>query len=200
MALNFLESSRTSGLPSRFDPGEKKNLVFAPYVRQAILGLLDVKSEETIWEVGAGTGAVSISSAIRHPTSCYHAIERDREVFDILRQNISRLNTRNIIPHIATAPGVFAGLPDPDKVFIGGTGGRTTPIFKSLESYLQFGDEIVASFIKEENVKLAERSLKRLGYRGFWNVLAVPKDKFYRSGANSRSFKQVNLLKARRTS
>lgn len=96
------------------------------FVRAAILAKLAVSSREICWDVGAGTGSVSIelASAARR----VYAVECKPEACELIRQNRARHNAWNLILAEGHAPEALKGLPAPDAVFIGGSRGELAAI------------------------------------------------------------------------
>ena len=95
-------------------------------VRACILAKLSVTPDEVCWDVGAGTGAVSVELALA--SGQVWAIERDEEALELVRRNRARHRAWNLHVVEGTAPVALAGLPRPDVVFVGGSAGRLQDI------------------------------------------------------------------------
>ena len=103
-------------------------------VRAAILGHLQARPADTVWDVGAGTGSVSVELAMKAKAGRVYAIERDEEGYDLIRRNREKFGVWNLRPVDGPAPEALEDLPAPDKVFIGGSGGHLSEIIAiSLE-------------------------------------------------------------------
>ena len=92
-------------------------------VRAAALAKLEVRDGAVYWDVGAGTGAVSVELALLAPRSQVYAVEYKGEACALIRANRERFGAWNMTLVQGRAPEALAGLPAPDVVFIGGTGG-----------------------------------------------------------------------------
>ena len=98
-------------------------------VRAAALSKLRVAPGGTYWDVGAGTGSVSVGMGM---LACrngrVYAIEQDPAACSLVTENAARLGAKNITLIQGKAPGALEGLPAPDGVFVGGSGGNLREI------------------------------------------------------------------------
>ena len=92
-------------------------------VRAAVLAKLGVQPGELLWDVGAGTGSVSVEMALAAPAGWVCAVECDAEACDLIRQNRAKFAVQNLHLTEGLAPAALAGWPAPDAVFIGGSKG-----------------------------------------------------------------------------
>lgn len=93
-------------------------------VRAAALAKLAVRPTDTLWDVGAGTGSVSVELALAAPRGHVYAVECAPDACALIRQNREKFHAYNLSLIEGTAPQVLADLPAPDAVFIGGTKGE----------------------------------------------------------------------------
>lgn len=100
-------------------------------VRAAILSEMQVKETDTVWDVGAGTGSVSVELAMKAKRGRVYAVERDRDGCILIRQNREKFGTWNLVPVDGAAPEALEDLPAPDKVFVGGSGGTLKQIIRT---------------------------------------------------------------------
>ncbi|HRL04374.1 MAG TPA: precorrin-6Y C5,15-methyltransferase (decarboxylating) subunit CbiT [Gemmiger formicilis] len=113
---------RTPGLPdAAFIRG--KTPMTKQEVRAAALAKLAVRPTDTLWDVGAGTGSVSVELALAAPAGRVYAVECDAEACDLIRQNRAKFAVQNLHLTEGLAPAALAGWPAPDAVFIGGSKG-----------------------------------------------------------------------------
>ena len=92
-------------------------------VRAAIPGCLAVRPGDIVWDVGAGTGSVSVELALLDPSVQVYAVERGEDGCHLIRQNRKRFGAYNLHVVPGSAPEALRKLPAPDAVFIGGSGG-----------------------------------------------------------------------------
>lgn len=113
---------RTSGFPdSLFTRGEVP--MTKQEVRAAVLAKLAPGPSDILWDVGAGTGSVSIELALAASWGRTYAIECNEKACDLIRINREKLGAWNLRLIEGAAPKALDGLETPDAVFIGGTKG-----------------------------------------------------------------------------
>lgn len=94
-------------------------------VRLLVLSLLQPRRGDVVWDLGAGCGGIAVELALAQPGADIHAVEQTAERFGFLEQNRERFGVvENLHLHRARASTVLAGLPDPQRVFIGGSDGE----------------------------------------------------------------------------
>lgn len=115
-------------------------------VRAVSLYCLGLRPESIVWDIGAGTGSVSVEAAtIAHQGKVF-AIERDSESMPLLAANVDRYSAGNVQIVEGKAPEALVDLPDPDSVFVGGSGGELPSILQECASRLKANGRIVANF------------------------------------------------------
>ena len=122
---------RTPGLPDEaFIRGEVP--MTKQEVRAAALAKLGVQSEETLWDVGAGTGSVSVELALAAPCGRVYAVECEPDACELIRKNRKKFAVHNLILVEGRAPQALEALPAPDAVFIGGTKGGMAAVVDTV--------------------------------------------------------------------
>ena len=122
-----LSARRTPGFPDdAFIRGEVP--MTKQEVRAAALAKLAVRPTDTLWDVGAGTGSVSVELALAAPRGHVYAVECAPDACTLIRQNREKFHAYNLSLIEGTAPQVLADLPAPDAVFIGGTKGSMAEV------------------------------------------------------------------------
>lgn len=97
-------------------------------VRAAVLASLAPAPDATVWDVGAGTGSVSIELAAAARQGQVFAVECVPEACDLIEANRRKFGAWNLHIVRSKAPESLADLPEPDAVFIGGTRGSMAEI------------------------------------------------------------------------
>ena len=97
-------------------------------VRAAILAKLAVRPEDTVWDVGAGTGSVSVELALAARRGRAYAVEYRDEALALIEANRNRFGAWNLRVVRGKAPEALSSLPAPDAVFVGGSEGRLREI------------------------------------------------------------------------
>ena len=118
---------RAPGLPDEaFERGDVP--MTKQEVRAAVLAKLAVRPEDILWDVGAGTGSVSVELALAAPRGRVYAVECRPEGCALIKANREKFKTRNLVLVEGLAPAALSDLPAPDAVFIGGSKGSLAAI------------------------------------------------------------------------
>lgn len=118
---------RAPGLPDEaFERGDVP--MTKQEVRAAVLAKLAVRPEDILWDVGAGTGSVSVELALAAPRGRVYAVECRPEGCALIKANREKFRTRNFVLVEGLAPAALSDLPAPDAVFIGGSKGSLAAI------------------------------------------------------------------------
>jgi precorrin-6Y C5,15-methyltransferase (decarboxylating) len=123
------------------------DLITRREIRLLSLCYLELHPGDVLWDIGAGSGSVSIEAARLNPAMNIFAIERDAEAYKNLEANVRVFGTRSVHPIAGAAPEAFALLPDPDAVFVGGSGGRLEAILAAAMERLKPGGRLVVNCI-----------------------------------------------------
>ena len=105
-------------------------------VRSVILGRLNLRRDSVLWDIGAGTGSISVCAGLEKPESEIHAVERKPEAVRVIARNAERFHLHNINIHESRALDVMGSLPEPSHVFIGGHDGELAGILSHLKGKL----------------------------------------------------------------
>ena len=132
-------------------------------VRAVSLYSLGLRRDSVVWDIGAGTGAVAVEAALIAHEGTVYAVERASKSLPLLEQNIFRWGSENIHIVSGEAPEVLEGLPEPDSVFVGGSGGRLPEILDHCAGRLKPGGTVVVNLAVLERTQEAYRRLKDLG-------------------------------------
>jgi precorrin-6Y C5,15-methyltransferase (decarboxylating) len=140
-----------------------RGLITRREVRLLALCYLELRPDDVLWDVGAGSGSVAIEAARLSATLRAFAVERDAEAFRQLEANATRLGAGRVRAVRAEAPEGLADLPDPDAVFVGGSGGRLRDILAVAVRRLKPGGRVVVNCITLENLARAWDGLREQG-------------------------------------
>jgi len=149
----------------------KRGLLTPREIRCIVLAELDVGPSSIVWDVGAGSGAVSVEAAQLAREGHVYAIEMDPEDVRLIQENARRFGVTNLTPVLGRAPEAWQGLPNPDCVFIGGSGRQVVGLCEAAYSRLQPGGRIVLTMGSLENVVDVHAFLRR--HTKCLNVLMV---------------------------
>ena len=101
-------------------------------VRALALCRLRLEPHHVVWDVGAGTGSVSVECALACPAGRVFAVERSPAALALLEENREKFGVSNLTVAAGRAPEILDGLPAPDRVFLGGTSGRLDDILERV--------------------------------------------------------------------
>ena len=147
-------------------------------VRAATLHALRLPDTGVFWDVGAGSGSVSIEAARMFPLLKIFTVEAVDEQRDNILANKSRANICNIQVIHGRAPEALASLPDPDRIFVGGSGGALETILEDCVRRLQAGGIIVVNGVIEKTSRRAPQILHALGLRVTMATVSVRRSSY----------------------
>lgn len=106
-------------------------------VRVLSISRLELTKKAVVYDVGSGTGSVSIECARLSPDIFVFAIEQKEEAANLTKENAARLGLSDQIVVInKKAPEGFEELPTPTHVFIGGSSGALSDILSAIQKKL----------------------------------------------------------------
>ena len=130
-------------------------------VRAAILSKLALRRADTVWDVGAGTGSVSVALSLAADAGRVYAVECADEACALIEANRRRFGAWNLRLVRGTAPEALANLPAPDAVFIGGSKGRLRAVIEAALA-ANPGVRLCVSAIALETLYAASEACKAL--------------------------------------
>ncbi|MDF9391526.1 MULTISPECIES: precorrin-6y C5,15-methyltransferase (decarboxylating) subunit CbiE [Methylococcus] len=177
------------GLPdARFrQRAPDKGLITKREVRAVSLARLALRPDSIVWDIGAGSGAVGLEAARLCPQGHVYAIEKNAEDFAIALSNRASLQVTNYTLVQAKAPQELDRWPDPDSIFIGGSGGELPELIRFCLQRLRTDGCLVMNFATLENLATAVDILKASGAR--WDVTQL-------QAARSRPILDMHRLQA----
>lgn len=125
---------------------DRPSLITKKEIRLSVLGELSLQPKQIVWDIGAGTGSVSIEIARLCSDSTIFAIEKTSMGSNLVAKNSQRFAVDNIISINGKAPSILLDLPNPDRIFIGGSGGNISDILHTCSQKLNDAGVIVLAF------------------------------------------------------
>jgi len=149
----------------------KRALITQAEVRAIALAQLDIRSTSIVWDIGAGSGSVAIEAAQLASSGMVYAVEPEPADLALLQANAEAFGVPNVRSVVGRAPEILAGLPDPDAVFVGGTGRQVDLVLSTAYSRLCHGGTMAVNVATIEGLAAAYHTLKALaGEVAVWNV------------------------------
>lgn len=166
-------------------------------IRLLLLSYLRLESNSVVWDIGAGTGTISVEAGLLCPQGQVFAIERDEDVAALIRRNCDRFHVKNVQVVEGSAPDCLKGLDvAPQRVCIGGgrsiktmltevwkylpLKGRIVATATSLESLYQLSEGFAE--LQVRNVEVVQLAVNRLEKRGLSQVFTASDPTFVMSG------------------
>ncbi len=153
----------TLGIPDNQFATVRK-LITKEEIRVVTLAKLKLRHDMIFWDIGAGSGSISVEADHLLPNGQIFAIERNEECRAVIKENLGKFNTRNVNLIEGGAPECLDDLPDPDRVFIGGSGGQLWKILANVDKRLSADGRIVLNAITLDTLTSAMEYFDNFGY------------------------------------
>ena len=173
---------KTPGIPDEFFERSENVPITKEEVRTIQLSKARLKPGQTVYDIGCGSGSISIEAALQvEDSGKVIAIDYDSNAIELTKKNIEKFELSNISVIFGNAKEKIQELEDADAIFIGGTGGDTQEIVKLSQQKLKPERRIVIGIILIETL---------------YSVLQILDDLSFKSV----DITQVTISKSRKTS
>ncbi len=132
----------------------KGGMITKDEIRAIIIHKLEPPLKGIIWDIGAGSGSISLELAKLSSSLEIYAIEKKPDLVTLIKENLKKFYLPNVKVIEGVAPEVLKELPEPNRVFVGGSSGRLKDLIVFLENLKKL-KIIVFSFVSLENLYLA---------------------------------------------
>jgi len=149
----------------------EKGLITKREARAVSLARMQLKADSIVWDIGAGSGSVGLEAARLCPNGYVYAIEKNHADAANAAANRIALGIHNYQLVNKKAPDGMDQWPDPDAVFIGGSGGELKHLIELCLARLNPGGWLVMNFVTIENLTTAVETLKSLTEE--WDVVQL---------------------------
>ncbi len=141
----------------------EKGLITKLEARAVSLAKLALRPDSVVWDIGAGSGSVGLEASRIARHGHVWAIEKNAADADNARENARRFSATNYTLVEGRAPAGLDAWPDPDAVFIGGSGGELAELVALCLARLRPGGRLVMNFVTLENLATATAALAAHG-------------------------------------
>ncbi|NQS71205.1 MAG: precorrin-6y C5,15-methyltransferase (decarboxylating) subunit CbiE [Desulfobulbaceae bacterium] len=142
-----------------------RGLITKDEIRAASLHRLHIPRQGVFWDIGGGSGSLSLEAARLAPELAIYTVEKKEEEQANIRHNIKTFGAYSIRLIAGEAPEALAQLPAPDRVFVGGSGKRLEEILHTAANRLAPGGRIVVNAVLASTRENACRILAALGLK-----------------------------------
>jgi cobalt-precorrin-6B (C15)-methyltransferase len=156
---------KTPGIPDENFERIDKVPITKEEVRTIQISKARLKPGQIIYDIGCGSGSISIEAALQIESSGkVLAIDYDENAIELTKKNVEKFQISNIITIFGNAKEKILDLEEADAIFIGGTGGDTKEIVELSQNKLKTGGRIVIGTILIETLSSVLQILEKLQF------------------------------------
>ncbi len=156
---------KTPGIPDEYFERIENVPITKEEVRTIQISKARLKPGQTVFDIGCGSGSISIEAAFQVESSGkVLAIDYDENAIELTKKNIEKFGLSNISVIFGNAKEKILELEEADAIFIGGTGGDTKEIVEISQNKLKSGGRIVIGTILIETLYSVLQILEKLQF------------------------------------
>ncbi|EGG41593.1 precorrin-6Y C5,15-methyltransferase (decarboxylating), CbiT subunit [Candidatus Nitrosarchaeum limnium SFB1] len=155
---------KTPGIPDEFFERTENVPITKEEVRTIQISKARLCPGHIVYDIGCGSGSISVEAAIQIETGKVIAIDYDENAIELTKKNIAKFDLKNILVILGNAKEKILELEQADAIFIGGTGGDTEEIVKLCQNKLKSGGRIVVGIILIETLYSVLRVFEKLEF------------------------------------
>lgn len=156
----------------------KRGLLTPSEVRCIALAELDLTRESIVWDVGAGSGSLAIEAASIANRGKVFAIEMDAEDYGLMIDNAKMFEVPSLVPVHGQAPEAWKDLPDPNAIFVGGTGRMVPDLVAAALQRLSQGGRIVVNVSSPDNLVAVQAKIEAGGLRSDVRMINIARGQY----------------------
>lgn len=172
---------KTPGIPDELFERSENVPITKEEVRVVQISKARLCPGYTVYDIGCGSGSISIEAAIQVESGNVIAMDYDPNAIELTKKNVEKFGLTNISVILGNAKEKISELEQADAIFIGGTGGDTEDIVKMCQDKLKSGGRIVIGVILIETLYSVLQIIEKLKF-------------------NSIDLTQITISKSRKTS
>jgi len=156
---------KTPGIPDEYFERTENVPITKEEVRTIQISKARLKPGQTVYDIGCGSGSISIEAAFQVESSGkVLAIDYDENAIELTKKNMDKFGLSNISVIFGDAKEKILELEEADAIFIGGTGGDTKEIVEISQNKLKSGGRIVIGTILIETLYSVLQILDKLQF------------------------------------
>lgn len=140
-------------------------LITKSEIRVVSLSKLMPETDSVMWDLGSGSGSISIEASLYIKAGQIFAVEKNKKRLKQINQNKLNFGVENLTVVEGVLPEALEKLPDPDRIFIGGGGADLEQIIIKSAERLVPGGVIVINTVLLKNMTNSLETLKLLGFQ-----------------------------------
>lgn len=156
----------------------KRGLLTPSEVRCIALAELELSGDSVVWDVGAGSGSLAIEAAAIASSGKVFAIEMDAEDYSLMLENAKMFDVPSLVPVHGQAPEAWRDLPDPDAIFVGGTGRVVPDLVTAALRRLANGGSIVVNVSSPDNLVAVQAAIDAAGLRSDVRMINIARGQY----------------------
>lgn len=171
-----------------------RGLITKDEVRAVSIHKLRLPQKGVFWDIGAGSGSISIEAARLYPELRIYSIEKNSDQLGNIKENVARFELSNVRIISGEAPDTMKDLPGPDRVFIGGSSGRMNEIVGLINRCMPKG-VIVINVTTLESLSEAMTALADNGFDLNVSEILISRSKKVGSKQHMSALNPVFIIK-----
>ena len=192
---------KTPGIPDEYFERTENVPITKEEVRTIQVSKARLKPGQTVYDIGCGSGSISIEAAIQIESSGkVFAIDYDENAIELTKKNMKKFSLSNITVISGNAKEKILNLEEADAIFIGGTGGDTQEIVEISQNKLKSGGRIVIGIILIETLYSILYILDKLEFESIdITQVTISKSRKTRTGTMMLARNPVTIISATKT-
>ena len=183
---------------SESDLTHTRGLITKDEVRAVTLHKLRIPEKGMVWDIGSGSGSIAIEAARVNPKARVYAIEKEQDAVCHIFENKKRFSAHNLEIVHGEAPDALSNLPNPDRVFIGGSAGRLKGIVEKVSESLNAGGRIVINATTIDTLTMGKQLLDTEGFTLEITEVSIARTKSLKGMSHLSALNPVFILMGRK--
>ena len=192
---------KTPGIPDEYFERTENVPITKEEVRTIQISKARLKPGQTVYDIGCGSGSISIEAAFQVESSGkVLAIDYDENAIELTKKNMYKFDLSNISVIFGNAKEKILELEEADVIFIGGTGGDTKEIVEISQNKLKSGGRIVIGTILIETLYSVLQILDKLQFESVdITQVTIAKSRKTSTGTMMLARNPVTIISATKT-
>ncbi len=168
-------------------------------IRCLTLARLDLREGQTVLDVGAGSGGLTVECSLLLKQGRVYAVEREAEAVALIRANCKRFGLNNVTLLEGEAPEILKGVAYADRIIVGGSGGKLSSILEKAYTLLPEGGKVVINCLLLETLAGSLRLLAASGFiESSYIQAAISRSQELGGGTYLKPINPVYIVSARK--